>query len=331
MISDHFAVFFNLHMPSRPRHEKLIKFRKVKEIDASSFATDLQKALIPLTSSSNIDELTKLVDGYNKVVTSLLDQYAPLKTKRVVYEHYQPWYCSENGDAVRYQRKLERIWRADVKNMNKWAAFDKQRKITQAIINKREREYYHLLFMEKASNPKEVFNIANALLARNKISPLPECSSDTELSKGFNKFFVDKITTIRNNIFNSQFNGIKPTPVEPVNEAKFSEMSSFQSILERDVERRIRKLPSKSCELYPMLTTLLKSMVDVVTPVITCIINMSILSGEFCQNLKLAHLKPLIKKTGLDLILKSFCPVSNLSYISKLVERFAADHVAKMV
>ena len=67
MISDHFAVLFDLHMPSRPRHEKLIKFRKVKEIDASSFATDLQKAFIPLTSS-NLDELTKLVDGYSKVV-----------------------------------------------------------------------------------------------------------------------------------------------------------------------------------------------------------------------------------------------------------------------
>ena len=255
-ISDHFAVLFGLHIPSRPRHERLIKFRKAKEIDASSFATDLQKVFIPLTSS-NIDELAKLVDGYNKVVASLLDQYAPLKTKRVVYEHYQPWYCCEIGDAVRYQRKLERSWRADVKSKDKWAAFNKQRKITQAIIKKRKREYYHLLFTEKASNPKEVFNIANALLARKNISPLPECSSITELANDFNKFYFDKITTIRNNIINPQFNGMKPTPVEPVNKANISEMSSFQSILERDVKRGIRKLPSKSCELDLMPTTLL--------------------------------------------------------------------------
>ena len=133
-----------------------------------------------------------------------------------------------------------------------------------------------------------MFNIANALLARKNISILPECSSITDLANDLNKFFVDKITTIRNNIITTQFNGIKPTPVEPVNEANISEMSSFQSILERDVERRIRKLPSKSCELDPMLTTLLRSMVDVVTPVITCIINMCLLSGEFCQNLKIS-------------------------------------------
>ena len=64
-----------------------------------------------------------------------------------------------------------------------------------------------------------------------------------------------------------------------------------------------------------MQTTLLKSMVDVVTPVITHIINMSLLSGEFYKSLKVADVKPLIKKMGLDLVFKSFHPVSNLSYI----------------
>ena len=114
MISNHFAVHFNLYIPSRPRPERIIKFRKVKEIDASSFATDLQKALIPLTSP-DLDEISKLVEGYNQAVLSVLDQHAPLKTKRVEYQHYQPWYCSDIGDAVRNHRKLERTWRADVK------------------------------------------------------------------------------------------------------------------------------------------------------------------------------------------------------------------------
>ena len=51
MISNHFTVLFDLHIPSRPRWERIIKFRKVKEIDVSSFATDLWEAFIPLTSS----------------------------------------------------------------------------------------------------------------------------------------------------------------------------------------------------------------------------------------------------------------------------------------
>ena len=41
------------------------------------------------------------------------------------------------GDAIRNCRKLERIWRADVYSKDKWAAFDKQRKLTQDIIKEK--------------------------------------------------------------------------------------------------------------------------------------------------------------------------------------------------
>ena len=152
-----------------------------------------------------------------------------------------------------------------------------------------------------------------------------------ELANDFNIFFAEKIATIRDNIINTEFNGVKPIPVEPVNETVTLEMNSFSSVPEGDVEKRICKLPSKSCELDPMPTTLLKQMVKVVTPVITCIINRSLLSGEFYKGLKVAHVKPLIKKKGIEAVFKSFCPVGNLSYISKLVERFAADQVVDYV
>ena len=157
------------------------------------------KGSYPLTSP-DLDELSKLVDSYNQAVSSVLDQHAPLKTKRVEYKGYQPWYCSDIGDAVKNCRNLERTWRVDVKNKDKWTAFNKQRKVTQAIIRKGDKEYYHLLLIEKASNPKEVFSITNALLARNDISPMPKYSSLMELANSFKNFFVDKITSITDNI-----------------------------------------------------------------------------------------------------------------------------------
>ena len=176
-----------------------------------------------------------------------------------------------------------------------------------------------------------MFRIVNALLARNNISPLPEYSSLTELANGFNDFFIDKITGIRDNIISTHFNGIQPTPVEPVSELDFPEMDVFHHVSERSVENRIRELPSKSCELDPMPIILLKLTIEVVSPVITCIITISLLSGEFSKNLKDALLKPLIKKMGLELFFKSFQPVSNLLHVSKLVERFAADRLVEHV
>ena len=47
--------------------------------------------------------------------------------------------------------------------------------------------------------------------------------------------------------------------------------------------------------------------------------------GIFCEHWKLAIIKPLLKKIGLELILKNYRPVSNLSFLSKLVEKCALD------
>ena len=43
--------------------------------------------------------------------------------------------------------------------------------------------------------------------------------------------------------------------------------------------------------------------------------------GEFCEEWKTAAVKPLLKKPGLDLINKHYRPISNLPFISKLVEK----------
>ena len=50
-----------------------------------------------------------LVDGYDQAVSSTLYQHAPLKTKKVVYECFQPWYCSMIGDAIRTQEFGENL------------------------------------------------------------------------------------------------------------------------------------------------------------------------------------------------------------------------------
>ena len=60
---------------------------------------------------------------------------------------------------------------------------------------------------------------------------------------------------------------------------------------------------------------------DIIASVITSIINKSLLQGTFCDQWKMATVTPLLKKSDLELHLQNYRPVSNLSYISKTVER----------
>ena len=94
----------------------------------------------------------------------------------------------------------------------------------------------------------------------------------------------------------------------------------------------INKAVSKSCDLDPIPTWLLKSSLDILSPSITNIVNLSLSNGVMPDQWKRAIVTPLLKKANLDHeILKNFRPVSNLAFISKLVEKVVAvrlqDHM----
>ena len=67
---------------------------------------------------------------------------------------------------------------------------------------------------------------------------------------------------------------------------------------------------------------------DVIAPTLQEIINLSLLTGNMPQNMTEALLHPLLKKPNLDLQqFKNFRPVSNLSFVSKLIERAVCDQL----
>ena len=68
---------------------------------------------------------------------------------------------------------------------------------------------------------------------------------------------------------------------------------------------------------------------DVLLPVITDIVNLSFESGVFLDKMKHAMVEPLLKKSGLDPnLLKIFGPISNLTYLSKIIERVVASRLS---
>ena len=79
------------------------------------------------------------------------------------------------------------------------------------------------------------------------------------------------------------------------------------------------RCPTTSCVLDPLPTQLLKTNVDILSPVITRIVNLSLTTGKFPSSQKSAIITPLLKKATLDPeSLKNYRPVSNLTFVSKL-------------
>ena len=108
----------------------------------------------------------------------------------------------------------------------------------------------------------------------------------------------------------------------------------FQPITLSKLERMILLTSSKSCELNPIPTSLLKLILPSTIEIIADIINISFRDGIFLESLNEALVKLLLKKANLDLLDRNFRLVSSLGYVSKLTEHAAAtqlvNHIEKV-
>ena len=90
---------------------------------------------------------------------------------------------------------------------------------------------------------------------------------------------------------------------------------------EDEVSAIVRKSPTKTCEADPIPTALLKDILPNIVPLLREIVKKSLQTGTFPDDLKVALVRPLLKKINLDLIEKNYRPLSNLQFIGKLLER----------
>ena len=107
----------------------------------------------------------------------------------------------------------------------------------------------------------------------------------------------------------------------------------FAPLTSQEVNKLIIAMKTKTSELDIIPTRVLKDILPSCLDAITKIVNLSLEYGVFASDWKMAVVRPLLKKVGLDLIYKNFRPVSNLSFISKLVEKAVLnqfiDHLNK--
>ena len=96
----------------------------------------------------------------------------------------------------------------------------------------------------------------------------------------------------------------------------------FQPCTIDNIRRVLMQLPNKSCTLDPLPHSLLAMVLDDILPFLQLTCNTSLRDGVLPDCEKLAYVTSILKKSGLDANCTSnYRPVSNLSFLSKLIER----------
>jgi hypothetical protein len=114
--------------------------------------------------------------------------------------------------------------------------------------------------------------------------------------------------------------------------ASSSSLSAFRSTTVEEVSSLIHRLPDKSSAADPIPTSVLKDVSELVAPYIVHLYNASIAVGRFPSCFKRSFITPIVKKAGLDREdVKSYRPISNLSVLSKLLERLTARQLSDYI
>ena len=265
---------------------KLFPVVNLKKIDISYFNKDIAAAF---SNVENLD-LDSLVKFFNSTLTLILDKNAPLKIVTVTSHNKSPWFTPNLLTERHERRQLECTWHNSCNDADR-LLYKNQCHLYNSLIKKAQSNYFSSLF-KNCSDSKSLWRSINQVC---------HCSSSFSLNPRFTLtadqlvlFFLDKIKAVRSKLLLVDLNLLtipdRPPPT----------FLLFQPVSVEEIKHLILSSPKSTCSSDPLSSNLLPLCIDVIFPVITRIVNLSLSSGIFPKEFKYAVVKPLLKKPTLD-------------------------------
>ncbi|XP_072047081.1 uncharacterized protein [Amphiura filiformis] len=330
-VSDHFLILCDIDFKKQSivRATNVYKARNFRNIDPVAFEEDLVFKLN--TTDDSMDEAhVDLVQFYNKTCSQVLETHAPAKEKPCTVRIKPEWFNQTVQDARRLRRRSERRWRKTRTEVDRQAYIDSQREAA-TTISKEKASFYNERLLNCNTKDMYKYKTINALL--NKTSrDLPDSSSPATLANDFCKYFIGKVETIRADVDAVHATSSNTTSQCSTSSTLQCSFDKFEAVSEEELSKIITPWTSKSCDLDPLPTWLLKKHIHIFLPILTKIVNNSLLSGCFPAELRRATITPVLKKVSLDKQqLSNYRPVSNLAFVGKLIEKVVSVQLTEYV
>ena len=318
-ISDHYFIQLNIRSISYVSQSQNTKktFRVYKNLDVAAFQSSVVESVQEPSSGWS---LTTALNQYYDSLRQSLDKHAPLKSKHICTRKPVPWITSEVKEERKLRRKVEVKWRKNKSEENRLKYITQRSKVSDKI-KQEKRQYISNQIASSDNKSHTLFKVLRSLTSNSCSRALPSGDNDEALANSFQDFFVNKVNLIRDSIRNDAVVRIAALEAPSI-PATGEQMSQFNTVSPEEVQKLLMSAPETTCCLDPVPTWLLKQILPSILNMVSFIINKSLTIGEMPESLKTAVVHPLLKKSMLDpQELSNYRPVSNLSFLSKVLER----------
>ncbi|XP_078512392.1 uncharacterized protein LOC144772083 [Lissotriton helveticus] len=315
--TDHYLVNCEAHIDgqSSDQSRRLRKTRNWDEIDLKTLTEILPKVARPLVGTDLDWEYTDLTRSLRQAI----DQIAPERIQLMRGSGKgAPWFTPLLREHKRKLRALERSWRKtkqDTARDQYKASLYRYKK----LILQTKAEHYECRLNKAGNIQKETFKILAELSKKSESS---EINIDCNTLQGY---FLEKVENIISEIKSNTANGFVPYS-DPHNSTDCTIME-FPEIDVLILEQLMGKTKSGS-PADPCPPRVFREVRSILEERIISLLNRSLKTGYLPVKFKETRVRPLLKKPSADpAVLKNYRPISQLPFLSKILEQ----HVLKFL
>ena len=330
-LSDHLAQFLIISEQNHklPTKHNIYK-RDTKNFDKDNFIMDLLDIEWPIILDLDRNDPNYSFNNFELSINNVIDKHMPLKkmSKKGLKFLNKPWITLGIRKSIKRRESLYRKFIKAKNPVSKEQHHNNYKELRNQIVllcRESKKLHYNNFFIENINNIKNTWKgIKSIINIKNNITSTPtsimnkkEIISDpTEVANKFNEYFSNIADNLQSKIyqhgndFSKYLNNSNPYTI-------FIEPTDKDEIINIINDLNI----SKAYGPHSIPTDIFHQIKLIVVEPLTQIINLSFVTGEYVDNLKIAKVLPIYKDKGSNMECCNYRPISLLSNINKIVEK----------
>jgi hypothetical protein len=284
---------------------------------------------------SSLKDVNEMTEEFTKELTKALDECAPLK-KFKIRDHYKPG-ITQKTKLIMQERDSTRKRISSASKEEKPKLQAKYRQLRNRAVNQIRKDTIlrNGDRIAKANNEGEMWRIVNEIVKPKSDnpfvinSPAGPITEEDEVANTFNKFFVDKIESLKEkidpNMTSDPLTRIRKKFANSNLKFKLKPVTVSQVVKSM---KGMSKKKSKGKDGIPQDCLLMG--LEVLAAPLTEVVNRSIITGIVPEAWKEGIVVPVLKK-GDAKELKNYRPVSCLTAASKVLEKVVCEQLTRFV
>ena len=321
-ISDHSLIYAISKLCIPTRSSNIIFSRQFKNFEPTCFRREL--SLAPWHTVTCLNDPNSAWTVWRDLFLHVSNIHAPYRQKKVKSTP-APW-LSPDLKRVMFERDRLKKVACRLKTEESWSRFKSVRNQVNEAIKLAKSSYYNTYFAANQGNIKNSWKGINLIMAK------------TQEKIRVNALKIGNVSYTSpqeiSDVLNNHFSNVGPSLASeiPLSDIDFSDYIhpvshtfTLKATTNDTVLKLINSLPlNKASGLDGISCRLLKEAAPFVVPSLTHIINLSITTGIFPDEWKLARVSPIYKE-GAKSDPNNYRPISVLPVISKLIEKIVCD------